>query len=134
MISVGAGVIDADYRGNIFVLLFNHSNQPFQVKTGDRIAQLIIERIHNLTAIPVQSLTDTNQGPKGRGSTDSTVAITIVENSKEQIPLIAQHHNSPLAGHPGIAKTFKLLSQNYSWPNMRQDIEEYVKGCIPCQM
>src|SRR5437763_527837 len=134
MISMGTRVIDADYRGNIVVLLFNHSDQPFQVKTGDKITQLIVERIHNLTTIPVQSLTNTDRGSKGFSSIDSTILTTIIENPKEQIPLIAQHHNSPLAGHPSIAKTLELLSQNYSWPNIRQDVEEYVKGCIPCQM
>jgi dUTP pyrophosphatase len=42
---VGAGVIDADYRGNVGVILFNHSDEDFQIEKGDRIAQLIIEKI-----------------------------------------------------------------------------------------
>lgn len=44
-IDVGAGVIDYDYRGNVGVILFNHSDQDFTVKVGDRVAQLILERI-----------------------------------------------------------------------------------------
>ncbi|KAL3845233.1 hypothetical protein ACJIZ3_002636 [Penstemon smallii] len=44
-IDVGAGVIDADYRGPVGVILFNHSDVDFEVKVGDRIAQLIIEKI-----------------------------------------------------------------------------------------
>lgn len=40
-----AGVIDEDYRGVIKVVLFNHSKCPFEIKAGDRIAQLICERI-----------------------------------------------------------------------------------------
>ena len=43
-IDVGAGVIDADYRGEVKVLLFNLSDVDFEVKAGDRIAQLIIEK------------------------------------------------------------------------------------------
>ena len=43
-ISVGAGVIDADYRGNVGVVLFNHGQQPFDIKAGDKIAQLVLER------------------------------------------------------------------------------------------
>jgi len=43
-IQVGAGVIDPDYEGEIFVLLFNHGESPFQVEIGDRIAQLIFEK------------------------------------------------------------------------------------------
>ena len=46
-IDVGAGVIDSDYRGNIGVLLFNHGDDDFNVKAGDRIAQIIFERITN---------------------------------------------------------------------------------------
>lgn len=44
-IDVGAGVIDEDYRGEVKVLLFNFSDQDFQVKTGDRIAQLVCEQV-----------------------------------------------------------------------------------------
>ncbi|KAK5282926.1 hypothetical protein LTR16_005624, partial [Cryomyces antarcticus] len=43
-IDVGAGVIDCDYRGPVKVLLFNFSDTDFDVKAGERIAQLIIER------------------------------------------------------------------------------------------
>lgn len=43
-IDVGAGLIDQSFRGEIGVLLFNHGDTPFQVRTGDRIAQLAVER------------------------------------------------------------------------------------------
>ena len=45
MLDVGAGVVDADYRGEMFVLLFNFSNEDYKVTKGDRIAQLIIEEV-----------------------------------------------------------------------------------------
>lgn len=44
--NIAAGVIDEDYRGLVKVVLFNHSETPFEVKKGDRIAQLICERIY----------------------------------------------------------------------------------------
>lgn len=44
-IDTGAGVIDADYRGEVKVLLFNHSDVDFPVKVGDRVAQLVLERV-----------------------------------------------------------------------------------------
>lgn len=44
-IDTGAGVIDADYRGPVKVLLFNFGESDFQIEAGDRIAQLIIERV-----------------------------------------------------------------------------------------
>ena len=39
----------------------------------------------------------------------------------------------PLAGHPGIAKTLELTTREFWWPNMKYDIEKYVKGCHECQ-
>jgi dUTP pyrophosphatase len=44
-IDTGAGVIDADYRGPVKVLLFNFGENEFEVKEGDRVAQLIVERV-----------------------------------------------------------------------------------------
>lgn len=44
-IDVGAGVIDADYRGEVKVLLFNFSDQDFSIAAGDRVAQLVLERV-----------------------------------------------------------------------------------------
>lgn len=45
MIDVGAGVVDFDYRGPVGVVLFNHGSEDFKVNRGDRVAQLILERI-----------------------------------------------------------------------------------------
>ena len=68
-IDTGAGVIDADYRGNVGVILFNHSKEDFPVKTGDRIAQLIIERIAYPEIAEVTELPTTERGAGGFGST-----------------------------------------------------------------
>lgn len=64
-----AGVIDEDYRGNVGVVLFNHSNEDFVVKKGDRIAQLICERIFYPVLEEVSTLTDTKRSDGGFGST-----------------------------------------------------------------
>ncbi|KAG5890651.1 hypothetical protein JTB14_034939 [Gonioctena quinquepunctata] len=68
-IDVGAGVVDEDYRGVLKVVLFNHSDKDFEVKSGDRIAQLICERIYYPILEEVQALTDTERGEGGFGST-----------------------------------------------------------------
>jgi len=69
-IDVGAGVIDADYRGPVGVILFNHSDTDFVVNTGDRIAQLILERIvTNAVIEEVDTLPETKRGSGGFGST-----------------------------------------------------------------
>jgi dUTP pyrophosphatase len=53
---VAAGVVDYDYRGNVGVILFNHSDVDFEVKRGDRIAQLILERISMADVVEVEVL------------------------------------------------------------------------------
>ncbi|XP_042519438.1 deoxyuridine 5'-triphosphate nucleotidohydrolase [Macadamia integrifolia] len=68
-IDVGAGVIDADYRGPVGVILFNHSDVDFEVKPGDRIAQLIIEKIMTPAVLEVEDLDSTVRGDGGFGST-----------------------------------------------------------------
>ncbi|NXJ05407.1 DUT protein, partial [Odontophorus gujanensis] len=68
-IDVGAGVIDEDYRGNVGVVLFNFGKETFEVKKGDRIAQLICERIFYPELEEVQALDDTERGEGGFGST-----------------------------------------------------------------
>jgi dUTP pyrophosphatase len=70
-IDVLAGVVDSAYRGSLRVLLFNNSDEPFKVSPGDRIAQLIIEKIYNVdfTEVPYAELTKTERGDGGFGST-----------------------------------------------------------------
>ncbi|KAJ5278640.1 putative deoxyuridine 5'-triphosphate nucleotidohydrolase [Penicillium angulare] len=68
-IDTGAGVIDADYRGEVKVLLFNHSDVDFPVKEGDRIAQLVLERIYTPEVTVVEELEESVRGAGGFGST-----------------------------------------------------------------
>lgn len=68
-IDVGAGVIDQDYRGNVGVILFNHSDVDFEVQKGDRIAQLICEQIVHPVVIEAHELSDTSRAAGGFGST-----------------------------------------------------------------
>jgi dUTP pyrophosphatase len=68
-LEVGAGVIDSDYRGEVKVLLRNLGSQPFEFKSGDRIAQLIIEKIETPDVEEVIDLDVTDRGAGGFGST-----------------------------------------------------------------
>jgi len=52
---------------------------------------------------------------------------------KHKWAFIQTHHNTPIYGHPGINKTYQLTSRRYWWPNMRQDVKDYVQGCTECQ-
>jgi dUTP pyrophosphatase len=68
-IDCGAGVIDRDYRGNVGVILFNLAKQEFKIKQGDRIAQLILEKISTPPVVEVEDLDKTDRGSGGFGST-----------------------------------------------------------------
>jgi dUTP pyrophosphatase len=63
------GTIDADYRGEIGVLLINHGSEPFTVERGMRIAQMVVERHSTVTWEVVESLDETKRGEGGFGST-----------------------------------------------------------------
>ncbi|KAI2618451.1 dUTP diphosphatase [Hypoxylon sp. NC1633] len=68
-IDTGAGVIDADYRGPVKVLLFNHGEADFGVAAGDRVAQLVVERIYTPDVVEVEQLDESVRGAGGFGST-----------------------------------------------------------------
>ena len=63
------GTIDADYRGEVRVLLINLSNEPFVVNDGERIAQLVVARHETISWRPVETLSATQRGAGGYGST-----------------------------------------------------------------
>lgn len=63
------GTIDADYRGELKVLLINHGSTPFEIQRGERIAQIIIAPVSAATFKEVAELTDTQRGAGGFGST-----------------------------------------------------------------
>jgi len=68
-IDIGAGVIDKDYRGEVGVVMFNHANTDYSVKKGDRVAQLVLERIFTPPVVEVDDLDSTVRGEGGFGST-----------------------------------------------------------------
>ena len=74
-IDTGAGVIDYDYRGPVGVVLFNHAETDFEVKRGDRVAQLILEKIVMAEVQEVEDLDETSRGAGGFGSTGGHRAL-----------------------------------------------------------
>ena len=63
------GTIDADYRGEIGIILINLSNNNFEINDGDRIAQLVISKYERISWVEVDSLGETSRGSDGFGST-----------------------------------------------------------------
>ena len=91
-IDVTAGVIDSDYQGEVKVLLVNHSDVQFQVKTGDRIAQLIIEKISLDKLNKENNLDETKRGDQGFGSMGvaKTPKILILKRPKTKTAKAAE--------------------------------------------
>jgi len=63
------GTIDADYRGEVHVILVNHGQEPFAAKRGERIAQLVVAPVARVEVIEVDALSDSDRGAGGFGST-----------------------------------------------------------------
>lgn len=66
------GCVDADYRNFIGVILINHGKHPFEVKNGDRIAQLVLNKVEQINWISVSSLEDLSKTERGLGGFGST--------------------------------------------------------------
>ncbi len=67
------GTIDSDYRGEILVMLINHSNKDFKILRGMRIAQMVISKIEQFNLISVDELDTTYRGKDGFGSTGVSI-------------------------------------------------------------
>ena len=63
------GPVDADYRGEVKVMLINHGQSPFLVRRGDRIAQMVVAPVTAVSFLEQETLDDTDRGDKGHGST-----------------------------------------------------------------
>jgi dUTP pyrophosphatase len=69
------GTIDSDYRGELKVILINHGSEPFEVRRGDRVAQLVLAPVTRGAWLPVDELDETQRGEGGFGSTGGVVAL-----------------------------------------------------------
>ena len=79
-IDVAGGVIDCDYRGEIFPCLINNGSKPFTINKHDRIAQLIFEQIGQMELTEVEDLLHSVRGRKGFGSTESNPQCTAIKD------------------------------------------------------
>jgi len=60
--------------------------------------------------------------------------IYIPDSATLREEIVTRHHNSELAGHPGYTKMYELITRNYWWSQMLEDIKRYVAGCEKCQV
>jgi dUTP pyrophosphatase len=66
------GTVDADYTGQIGVILINHGTNPFEIKIGDRIAQMVVNKVEQLNWVPVDSIEALGETERGQGGFGST--------------------------------------------------------------
>ena len=102
MLDVGAGVIDPDFSGEVRVMLFNHSDYEFLVRPGDRIAQLVLEKIMIVDAkITVKQPDETVRGVKGFGSTGGYPAGPAIGLNGDPVPPMPRS-NKALGHQPNL--------------------------------
>ncbi|MFF0814015.1 dUTP diphosphatase [Rhodococcus sp. NPDC003318] len=76
------GTVDAGYRGEIKVCLINHDTRtPIEIRRGDRIAQLLVQRVELVTFVEVDSLDETSRGAGGHGSSGGHALLHAVPDS-----------------------------------------------------
>ena len=105
-IDVGAGVVDADYRGELRVVLLNFGEEDFKINMGDKIAQLIFEKIKTTEVTEVDSLEETGRGDMGFGSTGL--------NSSEQKISSQSPDQKSESDHLSKCKTDQISAANQS--------------------
>ncbi len=69
------GTIDSDYRGELKVILINHGAEPFEIRRGDRVAQLVLAPVTQASWLTVDELDATERGEGGFGSTGGVVSL-----------------------------------------------------------
>jgi len=115
---VGGGVIDADYTGAVKVILRNHGEAACMFKAGDRIAQLIIEKIANTEAMEVDNLGVTERAKMGFASTDLNHKRSITAK-EEEVKICFFHADTSeneffcaadIGYHPWLMKEREMLS------------------------
>jgi len=112
-ITVDAGVIDADYRCEVIVLLVNHRKLDYKVTIGERIAQLVVERIADQDWMEVDGLDETERAGKGFGSTGTGLELketqlTICFLQADSNYLYEFYDSSDINQHPILRKGSRI--------------------------
>ena len=117
-IAINGGVIDADYTGEVKVIMINHGKIDCRIQAGDRITQLIIEKIDTSDMMEVDNLEITKQADEGFGSTDISPKRTPqVTDCKPMICFLQANHKDnesfdteDMGRHPRLLKEHVLMS------------------------
>ena len=81
----------------------------------------------------IKEWSNTYQLSKQDGIARNKLQIVVSGGNDLKRGVIHFYHDTPSAGHPGIANMYHMVKWDYWWPNMKQDMEQYIKGCAACQ-
>lgn len=118
------GTIDADYRGDLGVLLVNHGNDDFAVEHGDRIAQLVIAPVADVALCPADALPPTQRGAGGFGSTGTGPAPA---PATVPVALTRRSPDAARAYHEGHATALRWVA---GWLRETADESENIAGTL----
>ena len=126
----------------------DNEHQKHLASINSSVNNDILQRIRDAYSsdeVCIHLLNDVNNTTTS-GSTASntfTVQNGVIYNKHQQVYvpnnerlkqlILHEHHDSKLACHIGVAKTFELISRSFWWPNIYEDVHSYVKSCLPCQ-
>ena len=126
----------------------DNEHQKHLASINSSVNNDILQRIRDAYSsdeVCIHLLNDVNNTTTS-GSTASntfTVQNGVIYNKHQQVYvpnnerlkqlILYEHHDSKLACHIGVAKTFELISRSFWWPNIYEDVHSYVKSCLPCQ-
>ena len=91
------------------------------------------DQINNIWQLLLKQWSNTHQLIHEYGHWWKGTQPIVASDNNLKRRVIQLFHNNPATRHPGIANTYALTKQDFWWPNMKQDIEQYVKGCTTCQ-
>jgi hypothetical protein len=99
------------------------------------IQQIVVEDQRNnaVSRVRITAWTNTHQMIHKDNIWWKDTRTVVAGDNNLKRGVIRFYHDTPSAGHPGISNTYHLTKSDYWWPNMKQDIEQYVKGCAACQ-
>jgi hypothetical protein len=119
-----------------FKILYTPGKENGRADALSRRHDLVGEKTINKFAILGKN-TDGSLGPSQQ------LNLTMVVQGEHHIPskvpeeleeeVISNHHDDPLHGHPGIARTMELIRRHYEFPNMRDKVTKFIKNCVSCQ-
>lgn len=105
------GTIDADYRGEVLVLLINHGDEPFAIRRGERIAQLVVAPATQARIVAVAATSKTARGAGGFGSTGTSGRGKKSTHKSKATAAAAKTRKNPVAAKASRASTARPVAQ-----------------------